>query len=101
MSEKVFGTTETPSTTTGRIKLYGAELKTVQGGSAVPWFIPEGETFTVSEFNQALYNIPIDCEGTIDVEGYLIQIKDADGLEYTNVYTKNQSVTPIILNTNP
>ncbi len=40
----------------------------------VPYFIPSGETFTVPLYSQALFTIPIDVEGILDVEGYLIEV---------------------------
>lgn len=40
----------------------------------VPYFIPEGSTFRVREYLQALFAMPIDVEGILDVEGYLIEV---------------------------
>ena len=41
---------------------------------SVPYFIPEGSTFRVRAYLQALSAMPIDCEGFLDVEGYLIEV---------------------------
>lgn len=43
-------------------------------GSMVPYYIPAGDTFTVPEFKQALFNEPIDNEGVLDVDGLLIEV---------------------------
>lgn len=40
----------------------------------VPYFIPEGSTYTVPVYSQALSAMNIDVEGTLDVEGYLIEV---------------------------
>lgn len=99
MTDKVFGTSDALLPNVGRILLYGAELKEVfpEGGSAaVPWFIPAGSAYTVTEFDQALFHLTIDCEGTLDIDGYLVEIVDLDLRTSTNVYTKNQSVRPVV-----
>lgn len=41
---------------------------------ATPYFIPEASTFRVPEFIQSLFSMPIDCEGTLEVDGYLIGV---------------------------
>lgn len=43
-------------------------------GGMVPYYIGPGETFSVPEFRQALYAMLIDVEGTLDVEGYLLEV---------------------------
>jgi hypothetical protein len=43
-------------------------------GAMVPYFIASDETFTVPEFKQALFNMPIDVEGTLVVDGYLLEV---------------------------
>lgn len=40
----------------------------------VPYFIASGETFTVPEYKQALFHMPIDCEGSLVVDGYLVEV---------------------------
>ena len=40
----------------------------------VPYFIPAGTTFRVPEYLQSLFAMAIDCEGYLDVEGYLIEV---------------------------
>ncbi len=42
--------------------------------AAVPYFIPAGETFTVPLYKQALFSMNIDNEGTVDIEGFLIEV---------------------------
>lgn len=41
---------------------------------SVPFFIAAGETFSVPEFRQALFERTIDCEGIVDLDGFLIQV---------------------------
>jgi hypothetical protein len=45
-----------------------------ESGGFVPVFIPSGETFTVPEDKQALFAMTIDNEGTLVVDGYLVQV---------------------------
>lgn len=40
----------------------------------VPYFIPSGNTFTIPLYQQALFNITIDNEGTIDNNGILVYV---------------------------
>jgi hypothetical protein len=40
----------------------------------VPVFLAAGETFTVPENKQALFAMPIDNEGTLIVDGYLVWV---------------------------
>lgn len=44
------------------------------GGSAVPYFIPAAVSYVVALFQQALFSVPIDIEGTLEVNGLLIQV---------------------------
>lgn len=44
------------------------------GGGMVPYLIPAGETFTVPVNKQGLFTITIDVQGTLIVDGYLIQV---------------------------
>jgi hypothetical protein len=43
-------------------------------GGCVPYFIASGDTFTVPVFIQSLWSMAIDNEGTIVVNGFLIQV---------------------------
>ena len=49
---------------------------TIQGsGSAVvPYFIDEDDSFSVAEFNQALFHMPIEVDGVLTVDGYLVEV---------------------------
>jgi hypothetical protein len=42
--------------------------------STVPYRIPVGQSFTVNENRQALWAMPIDVEGTLEVNGILVQV---------------------------
>jgi hypothetical protein len=44
----------------------------------VPYFIASTEKFTVPEFKQALFGMNIDVEGTLEIDGYLIEVEIAD-----------------------
>lgn len=44
------------------------------GAGMVPTFIAAGETFTVPTNRQALYAMPIDNEGILIVDGFLINV---------------------------
>lgn len=43
-------------------------------GLLVPLFIAADETFTVPENSQIPFMMTIDCEGLIDVEGFLVAV---------------------------
>lgn len=47
---------------------------TIPGGSFVPTYIGPAETFTVPADRQALWAVPIDCDGTLDVVGTLVEV---------------------------
>lgn len=42
--------------------------------STVPYFIPSAETFTVALNRQALFAIPIETDGTLTVDGVLVEV---------------------------
>lgn len=44
------------------------------GDGQVPTLIPEDETYTVLENKQVLFNLPIDVQGDLEVNGVLIQV---------------------------
>lgn len=43
-------------------------------GAAVPHFIASGDTYTVALYKQALFTMPIDNEGDLVVDGYLVEV---------------------------
>lgn len=45
----------------------------VQGGGA-PWIIPTDETAVIAENKQVLFVLPIEIDGTLDINGILIEI---------------------------
>jgi hypothetical protein len=49
-------------------------VATPQTPGGAPYFIASGDTFTVPEFSQVLFSMPIDAEGFIDVSGYLVGV---------------------------
>lgn len=40
----------------------------------VPYFIPTGNNFTVPDYDQALFRMPITVDGSITVAGYLLEV---------------------------
>lgn len=55
----------------------GSWLSSPVSGGSVPFFIPSGETFTVPEYKQALWTIPIELDdetSNIDVTGILVEV---------------------------
>lgn len=40
----------------------------------VPYFIPADTTYIVPLYSQGLFTMPIDVEGTLGVDGYLIEV---------------------------
>lgn len=49
-------------------------LDTLGGGGGTPYFIPVDITHTVPLYIQELFNMTIDVEGILDVEGFLIEV---------------------------
>jgi hypothetical protein len=43
-------------------------------GGGVPYYVATGTTFSVPEFYQALFHMPIDVDGMLDIAGYLIEV---------------------------
>lgn len=69
------GDEETPAAS----RYYGTDADGERGyhelpSGGVPYFVPEGSTFRVREYLQALFSMPIDCEGLLDVEGFLVEV---------------------------
>lgn len=53
----------------------GPLLDAASGGSgSVPYFIPSSETFNVPLYKQSLFGIPLDIEGILSVDGYLLEV---------------------------
>lgn len=52
----------------------GLEFRAEAGGGFTPTYIGPAETFTVPANRQALYAMPIDNEGILDVVGFLIEV---------------------------
>lgn len=44
------------------------------GEGQMPYYIPEGETYTVEENKQGLFAVPITIDGDLVVNGLLIQV---------------------------
>jgi hypothetical protein len=49
-------------------------LSTIATDGMVPYFVASGDTFTVPEFKQALFSMLIDNEGTLAVDGFLLEV---------------------------
>lgn len=45
-----------------------------ESGGFVPYFIPAGEEFTVPANKQALWAVPLDIEGSIVIDGVLVEV---------------------------
>lgn len=44
------------------------------GGGSVPYFVPFGTTYVLPDNYQANFILPIDSEGDIEIDGYLIEL---------------------------
>jgi hypothetical protein len=55
-------------------RLTSAASGAAGGADGVPYFVPSGDTFTVALYFQALFTLPIEVEGTMDISGYLIEV---------------------------
>lgn len=47
---------------------------TVTGSGGVPYFVAEDSTLSVALNMQALFSLPIDIEGDLAVDGYLVEV---------------------------
>lgn len=63
-----------PQGTSGAQGSAGAQGAQGSFGPYVPTFIASGDTFTVPAFQQALWAFTIDNEGTIVVDGELVEV---------------------------
>lgn len=43
-------------------------------GGMMPYYIPSGETYTISEYKQGLFSVPITIDGDLVVNGVLVQV---------------------------
>lgn len=46
----------------------------VAGSGMVPYFLASGQTFTVPVYKQALFEMTIDNEGILEVDGFLVEV---------------------------
>jgi hypothetical protein len=44
------------------------------GQGLMPFYIPENTTYTVYQYQQGLFSIPITVEGVLEVDGILVQV---------------------------
>ena len=53
-----------------------AAIDEIAAGGGVPYFIPDGKTFSVAANKQALFAIPIELDGTASlvVDGHLVEV---------------------------
>jgi hypothetical protein len=51
---------------------WGAGAGGAQG--LMPFYIPINTTYTISQYQQGLFSIPITVEGTLEVNGILVQV---------------------------
>mgnify|MGYP003345703204 CR=1 FL=1 len=49
-------------------------VTTISANAGIPYYIPTGTTYTVPEYQQALYTLPIDCDGLLVVDGALVEV---------------------------
>lgn len=60
-----------------------AHAATPHGGSgqaATPYYVPAGETFTVPQYAQVLFSVPMVVDGALDLEGILVEVTEAPDL---------------------
>jgi hypothetical protein len=51
-----------------------SDSSSVENGPMTPYFVAADETFVVPVNKQALFSMPIDSEGILDIEGYLLEV---------------------------
>jgi len=68
-------------------------------GGQTPTFIPEGETFTVVEDRQAFFQLPIEVDGDLTVDGVLIEIPESGSMVGNIDITGNITADVITANT--
>ena len=56
------------------LEMVGNVLNVTATGGGVPYFVPADESFTIADNVQAFWHLPIDVEGTLEVDGILIWI---------------------------
>lgn len=48
--------------------------QTPSSGGGMPYFIPINTTYTIPQYVQGLFSVPITVEGTLEVDGILVQV---------------------------
>lgn len=44
------------------------------GDGIMPFYIPVGETYTIPQYRQGLFTLPITIDGTLEVDGILVEV---------------------------
>lgn len=44
------------------------------GGGQMPYYIPAGETYTIEQYKQGLFAVPITVDGDLVIDGLLVQV---------------------------
>jgi hypothetical protein len=68
------GTANYVLTTDGAGNLSWAEGGGGTDSGLMPFYIPAGQTYTISQYRQGLFSIPITIDGDLVVDGILVQV---------------------------
>ena len=60
--------------TDGNSTLSWVDPASTQSPAPMPYIVFTGETLTIPEFYQGLYSMPITVDGTIVINGYLVEV---------------------------
>jgi len=60
--------------TNGSGTLTWVDPATTQSPAPMPYIVSTGETLTIPEYYQGLFGMPITIDGTIVINGYLVEV---------------------------
>ena len=60
--------------TDGAGGLTWVDAQATQSAAPMPYIVFTGDTLTIPEFYQGLYSMPITVDGTIVINGYLVEV---------------------------
>ena len=60
--------------TDGNSTLSWVDPSSTQSPAPMPYIVFTGDTLTIPEFYQGLYSMPITVDGTIVINGYLVEV---------------------------
>lgn len=65
----------------------------LESPAPMPYYIPSGTNLIITDNYQGLYSVPITVDGTLEVEGILVQVDGIVGTSNSQIIFDNQGTT--------